>query len=79
MTYLLFTLPACCRCPAVKNYLISSGAKGQVIDASTEAGMNRARVLSVSSTPTVIFFDDNQNEIGRAYDIAKAKEFVEAK
>ena len=77
MRYIIFTLPSCCRCPAVKNYLLSSGLSGQIIDASTESGLDQARYFGISSTPTVIFTDESGMEIGASHDLAGTKKFIE--
>ena len=76
MTYTLYTLPACCRCPAVKNYLETTSLKGKVLDAVQN--MDDCRRLNINSTPTVVFYgNDGFNEIGREFDITGVKKFIQ--
>ena len=76
MKYIIFTQSGCCRCPALKNFLASSGVPGEELDAKKNFG--RCVELSVSSTPTAIFYDFGDVEVGRAYDITSARKIIEA-
>ncbi len=78
--YLLFTTPTCPSCPTVKSFLKELETKGRVagenIDVTQEGGYERAVTFNVSKAPTVVFFDENQQEIGRANNISEIKSIV---
>lgn len=80
MKYYLFTTPTCPSCPAVKNFLKELETKGQVsgenIDVTQEQGYEKAINFNVSRAPTVVFLDETQREVARAYNINEIKSIV---
>lgn len=66
-SYVLFTRQTCPNCPAVKEYLSSSGLPGTLVDVDTDAGLDTARRFEVLSTPTAILLGDDGEERCRAY------------
>lgn len=73
MSYVLFTLPTCYRCPAVKAMLESSGVPGEVRDASKH--VEYCREMNIRSVPTVLFFE-GEHLVDRAYDINGVKSIL---
>lgn len=66
-SYVLFTRQTCPNCPAVKEFLSSSGLPGTLIDVDTEAGLDAARRSEVLSTPTAILMGRDGEERCRAH------------
>jgi len=66
-SYVLFTRQTCPNCPAVKEFLASSGLPGTLVDVDTEAGLDAARRYEVLSTPTAILLGGDGEERCRAY------------
>lgn len=72
MKYELFARKHCPNCPPVKEYC-ETHFEGEAIDCDTEAGLDFARARGVSSTPTVIFYDDAGAEIARAHSVQEIR------
>ena len=72
MKYLLFTTPTCPNCPSVKEHMKTIKIKGEFVDASTDDGLKQATTFGVSSVPTVLFFndDDEKKVIAEAHNIS---------
>ncbi len=66
-TFEMFTRATCPNCPPVKQYMAECGLEGKSIDVDTEAGLALAAAKGVFATPTVIAYDANGNEVGRAH------------
>ena len=75
MKYRLFTTPQCKGCGPVKEYLKQRLA-GEEIDASTEDGAQLALDNNILSAPTVIFTDEQGNEVGRANNLADVRNIL---
>ena len=45
--------------------------EGNYINVDTEEGLNKAAELGVMAAPTVILFDENGEEAGRAYSVSE--------
>jgi ribonucleoside-triphosphate reductase len=71
--YELFTRKTCPNCPPVKACCENLPVSGEIIDVDTEVGMIRASSYGVFSTPTVIFFDADSAEIGRAHSVKEIR------
>lgn len=71
--YIIVTQLNCTKCPAVKEFLKTIDVPGDEIDATEDAGFEEARKLNAMATPTIIFFDENDKEIGRAVDLEELK------
>jgi len=71
--YELFVRKTCPNCPPVKACCANLPFSGEQIDVDTEAGMIRAGSYGVFSTPTVIFFDADSNEVARAHSVKEIR------
>lgn len=71
--YELFTRKTCPNCPPVKACCENMPVSGEIIDVDTEHGMIRASSYGVFSTPTVIFFDADSTEVGRAHSVKEIR------
>lgn len=71
--YLLFTTQHCPNCPTVKKYMEKSNLKGKFVDAGTSEGMDLAIKHEVNSVPTVIFMNNENEEIGRYNNVEQIK------
>ena len=76
-SYLLFTTPFCKACKGVKEFLGRAPLDGDHIDASSDEGGEVAVKYNVQGVPTVVFLDEQNNEITRAHTLAGVKEIVE--
>ena len=78
-SYKLITTKMCPKCPAMKEFMSSQDKlSGEVVDASTPDGMAVARKYVVQAVPTVIFVDENGDEVKRAQDESGVKEVLES-
>ena len=73
--YKVFTTPVCPNCHEIKQFLAGLDLKidKQELNAMSDDGLKEASRFAVSSVPTVIFFDENRKEIGRAYNVDQIK------
>jgi len=74
--YKLFTKTTCPNCPVVKAYVQASGINGEEIDASTDEGIKSAQDLGISTVPTVLFMDSDDNIVGTARNINEVQQFI---
>lgn len=74
--YLFFSQVSCTKCPAVKEFLKTVEIPGEEIDATEDAGFEEARKYCIMATPTLVFFDENEKEIGRTFGLEELKEFL---
>ena len=74
--YKFFYTNKCVNCPPVKEYIKNISMKGESIDATLELGLFEARKYDIMSTPTVIFFDENDNIIFIAHNKADLEKFL---
>lgn len=78
--YLLFTTPSCPSCPPVKTFLKELEGKGTVcgksLDVTQDEGYEKAVSFKICKAPTVVFFDEALQEIGRANNIPEIKSIV---
>ncbi|MDE5798326.1 MAG: hypothetical protein K2H73_04830, partial [Treponemataceae bacterium] len=65
--YEFFLRRTCPNCPPVKAYMADIAMDGEQIDVDTEVGLQSAAARGVFAAPTVIFYDAQDNEIGRAH------------
>lgn len=70
-SYEMFTRATCPNCPPVKQYMANVSIAGKAIDVDTEAGLQLAAAKGVFATPTVIIYDQNGAEIGRAHEVTE--------
>lgn len=76
-SYKLFTMPACSKCPAVKEHMQTLELNGEVINAGDPEGMQEARKHSISTVPTAIFFDEQGNIVSIAHDKEEVDKVIE--
>ena len=74
MRYLLFTTKYCVACGPVKKFLEQKALEGELVDAVEES--DKAIAYGVRSVPTVVFFDDSGNEVGRANNVGDARSIL---
>lgn len=78
--YMLFTTPVCPACPPVKALLKDLEAKGMVkgelITVADDASYEKAERYHITKAPTVVFFDEQNNELGRANSTSEVKSIV---
>jgi ribonucleoside-triphosphate reductase len=77
--YMLFFTPMCPKCPKVKEFMEDKKLVKEWVDASTPEGLEKARKFEVTGVPIVIFFDENDKEVGRANDVEEIKRLLENK
>ncbi len=75
--YMLFFTPMCSKCPKIKEFMKDKNLEHEWVDAATKEGLEKARELGVGSVPTVIFFDEDGNELTRAKSVEEVKRIVE--
>ncbi len=71
--YEFFMRKTCPNCPPVKAYMQDVQYSGTVIDVDTDSGLRAAAEKGVFSAPTVIFYDENGNELGRGHTVEEIK------
>ena len=74
--YMLFTTPFCKGCKSVKEFLGNVSLKGDHIDASSGEGSEIAVKYNIRGVPTVVFLDENKNEIARAHSVADIRDII---
>ena len=72
----IFTRKTCPNCPPVKEYMSKVSLRRIDIDVDTDEGIARAGELGVFAAPTVVFFDENGNEVSRAHSVAELAEIL---
>ncbi|MFA6505569.1 MAG: anaerobic ribonucleoside-triphosphate reductase [Treponemataceae bacterium] len=76
---LLFVRAACPACPPAKDAAAKLSVAVELVDADTVAGLERAELLQVFSTPTAILLDAEGKEIKRARDALGIASFTAGK
>jgi len=74
--YKLFQSQLCRNCPPVKEYVKKFPILGEEVDVSTDFGLNAARKYNVMSTPTVIFFDENDHIVKTVHSLEEVKQVL---
>ena len=67
----------CPKCPAIKDFMKGTGIEGEFVDATKPEGLDQARKYQVSSVPTVLFLDEDENVVSTAHNLEEAKRVVE--
>lgn len=67
--YELFIRKTCPNCPPVKEYCTNLPYDGTFIDVDTEDGLAHASAMGIFSAPTIIFYNENDDEISRAHSV----------
>jgi len=76
-SYLLFTTPFCTTCKGVKEFLKNVSLKGSHVDASDDQGSEIAVKYNVQGVPTIVFLDENNNEVTRAFNVGTIRSILE--
>ncbi len=69
----------CPNCQPVKNFLDTLEVSGKNIDVDTEEGLEHAAKMGVLAAPTVIVYDNNNNEIARAHSVSELTKLFSTK
>ncbi len=78
VTYLFYSKSGCDNCKAVRSMLSLSCISGREINADTEEGLSQAAMNGVFCTPTVIFFNERNEEIMRVFTQEELEECLSA-
>jgi thioredoxin-related protein len=77
MNYLLFTTTRCPKCPEFKKFVQEKIAiNGLILDEYSETFSEEISKCKVSNAPTIILFDESQNELYRTSDISSLEDFL---
>lgn len=69
----------CPKCPAAKELMAGQDKiKGETFNAHTPEGLEEARKFTISAVPTVVFFDEDGNEVKRATGVEEAEEVLKS-
>ena len=74
--YFLFTTSTCHACKNMKDFFDKMKIQGKSIDIVSNEGNNIAANFEIKNIPTAIFFDEREQEIGRALNIFDAREIL---
>ena len=74
--YSYFFRKTCPNCPSVKNYIETINLNGINIDVDTEEGLTAASENNIFGVPTVVFYDNDNNEISRAHTLKDLKDTI---
>ena len=78
--YKIFFTPTCPKCPVMKTFMKDeSGLVGEEIDATTEDGLEEATKHGITAVPTVVLFNIDGIERGRANSVEEAKRILDNK
>ena len=75
-SYAYFFRKTCPNCPPVRSLLESTALGGDHFDVDTDEGFARAAEMQILATPTVVFFDGNGEQVGRANAPKDAQRFL---
>lgn len=73
-SFVCFTKKTCPNCPAVKDFIASTGMDGIFCSVDDKEGLDKARGSNIFAVPTVIFYNADGKELSRAYNIKDIKE-----
>lgn len=74
--YSYYFRKTCPNCPSVKGYVETLDLSGEHIDVDTAKGLSSASDSQVFGVPTVVFYDDSNNEVFRAHNLKDLKNNV---
>lgn len=74
--YIFFYRNTCPNCPPVKSYIAKLPISGRIVNVDEPEGRALAQEHQVLASPTVLFFDANNNEIYRAHNVQSLKEIA---
>ena len=77
--YKFFMTPMCPDCGEIKDYLGTIELKGEIIDATTDQGLEIAEALGVMGVPTMVFVDKTGKETNRADNLDDIRKILDNK
>ena len=75
-SYAYFFRKTCPNCPPVRSLLEATELGGDHFDVDTDEGFSKAAEMQILATPTVVFFDGNGEQVGRANAPKDAQRFL---
>ena len=75
-SYAYFFRKTCPNCPPVRSLLDATPLGGDHFDVDTDEGFSKAAEMQILATPTVVFFDGNGEQVGRANAPTEAQRFL---
>lgn len=75
-SYAYFFRTTCPNCPPVRSLLDAAPLGGDHFDVDTDEGFSKAAEMQILATPTVVFFDGNGEQVGRANAPTEAQRFL---
>ncbi len=74
-------MPACPDCHIIREFLDEKkiNIEGKEIDTATDEGMEKAVEFNVMSAPALVFLDENNKEVSRAFSVDEVKRVIENK
>ncbi len=77
MKYLLVTTTTCPKCPTMKSFVAEKiSFAGETIDNTDPDFAEKIQKLGIQNAPTILIFDDAENEVFRASEISELAEFL---
>jgi ribonucleoside-triphosphate reductase len=73
-SYLLFYRTHCPNCSPVLNFMRGTSLEGREVNADTAEGIAEAAAFGVLAAPTVVFFDQEGEELARAFSVDELEE-----
>lgn len=74
-SYLFFYRDRCPNCPPLKDYVDKISLSGKEINADSPEGMETALKYQVNAAPTLIFFNNDGQELFRASSLRQVEQF----
>ncbi len=75
-SFIVFTAEHCPGCGPVKEFLKGTSLSGRVMDIAESEASEEAVKFAVRSLPTVIFLDQERNEVARAHNVSDVKSII---
>jgi glutaredoxin len=79
LTYKFFMTPMCPDCGEIKEFIKQQDIKGEIIDATVDAGLELAQKYEVTNVPTVVFLNENEEVVSEASSVDDIKKILENK
>lgn len=77
MHYILFTTTRCPKCPEFKKFVINHlNINGYILDETNDNFVELTEKYHISSAPTIIIFDDAENQLFRGDETYDLEEFI---
>lgn len=77
MKYILFTTTTCPKCPAMKELVLQNVKfEGEILDNTASSFGERVQQAGVQNAPTIVIYDDKDNEVFRASETEELQEWL---